>query len=274
MIRSTTLASGRKMGYREEGSGTTLLQVHGIGTGHQNFDLLTPHLAEWLHLLDIDLPGYGESDFGDANRSVTTFANAVAEFIDAMRIAPAHVHGTSMGGAVALALAANHPALVDRLVITCSFARLDRAALVMHETWRSAAAHGGAAALAELTSQQGFSRSFWDRPESAEVKAAFIAAMESTTPSEFLRDLDVMKHLDLEQDVQRIEAETLLLGADEDMMTPVRSAPSGLGMTDLERLIPRARLDVFDQCGHFISIERSRETAERVARFVLEDAGA
>jgi pimeloyl-ACP methyl ester carboxylesterase len=273
-MKHVTLASGRTMAYREEGSGTTLVQVHGLGTGHQNFDLLTPHLAERLHLLDVDLPGYGESDFGDPDRSIASFADAVAEFVDAMGIAPVHVHGTSMGGAVALALAAHNPALVDRLVITCSFARLDRAALVMHDTWRSAAANGGGAALAELTSQQGFSRGFWDRPESADVKAAFVAAMETTTPAEFLRDIDVMTDLDLEEDVRRIEAETLLLGADEDTMTPVRSAPSGLGMTDLERLIPRARLEVLEQCGHFISIERSRETAERIARFVVGEANA
>jgi pimeloyl-ACP methyl ester carboxylesterase len=270
MMRTTILASGFAMAYRDEGDGTMLLQVHGLGTGHQNFDLLTPHLAGRLHVFDVDLPGYGESDFGDANRRIDSFAEAVADFVETMGIGPVHVHGTSMGGAVALTLAARRPELVDRLVITCSFGRLDRAAHVMHDTWRSTGANGGGAALAELTSQQGFSRSFWDRPEAAEVKAAFVAAMETTTPQEFLRDLDTMKEFDLENELSRIQAETLLLGADEDTMTPVRSAPSGIGMTDLERLIPRARLEVLEQCGHFVSIERSRETSDRIAGFVLD----
>jgi pimeloyl-ACP methyl ester carboxylesterase len=243
--------------------------VHGLGTGHQNFDLLTPHLAERMHVIDVDLPGYGDSDFGDPDRGIPSFADAVADFVETMGIGPVHIHGTSMGGAVAMTCAARRPELVDRLVVTCSFGRLDRAAHAMHDTWRSAGANGGSAGLAELTSQQGFSRIFWDRPEAADVQAAFVAAMNTTTPEEFLRDLDAMKYFDLEHELPRIEAETLLLGADEDTMTPVRAAPSGIGMTDLERLIPRARLEVLEQCGHFISIERAPETADRIARFVL-----
>jgi pimeloyl-ACP methyl ester carboxylesterase len=272
VMRTTTLPGGRTIAYREEGDGATLLQVHGLGTGHQNFDLLTPHLAQRLHVLDVDLPGYGDSDFGSTERGIGSFAEAVACFVETMGVGRVHVHGTSMGGAVAMTLAARRPELVDRLVVTCSFGRLDRAAHVMHDTWRSAGTNGGGAGLAELTSQQGFSRSFWDRPEAADVQAAFVSAMETTSPEEFLRDLDAMKHFDLEDELSRIEAATLLLGADEDIMTPVRSAPSGIGMTDLERLIPRAQLEVFEQCGHFISIERARETADRIARFVLDGA--
>src|SRR4051812_13488909 len=102
MMRKTTLASGRTMAYRDEGSGATLLQVHGLGTGHQNFDLLTPHLSQQLHVVDVDLPGYGDSDFGADERGIGSFSEAVADFIETMAIAPVHVHGTSMGGAVAM----------------------------------------------------------------------------------------------------------------------------------------------------------------------------
>ena len=40
-------------------------------------------------------------------------------------------------------------------------------------------------------------------------------------------------------------------------------------MTDLHRLIPDSELDMLENCGHFISIERPAETAQAIADFVL-----
>jgi pimeloyl-ACP methyl ester carboxylesterase len=222
-----------------------------------------------LHVLDIDLPGYGGSDRPAAARTIQEFAEDVAQFIVALGYERVHVHGTSMGGCIALALAADYPQLVQRLVVTCSFARLDRAAHVMHATWRTAAELGGIKALALITCQQGFSRGFWDRPEAADTQAAFIAALSGTTPEDFLRDLGAMQNLDLSSDMNRIKAPTLLLGADEDTIAPVRAARSGLGMLDLQRLIPHSKLEVFTECGHFISIERPAQTASAISEFVL-----
>ena len=269
-IANVTLASGTKVSYREAGAdnATAIVQVHGLGTGHRNYDLLTPRLEPRLHVYDIDLPGYGDSEQAGHARSMSDFAEDVAQFIEALELAPVHLHGTSMGGCIAMVLAGRRPELVDRLVVTCGFARFDHASHVMFDTWRMAAAHGSGE-LALITTQQGFSRSFWDRPESEGTVEAFEAALGGMTPAEFLRDLEAMEHADISGDVARISAPTLLLGADEDVMTPMQAAPSGLGMTDLHTLIPGSVLEVLDECGHFISIERPDDTARAIADFVL-----
>jgi len=84
-----------------------------------------------------------------------------------------------------------------------------------------------------------------------------------------LRDLTAIESVDLEDDMPHVRAPTLLLGADEDVITPLSASPSGIGMTDLERLIPNARLEVLEGCGHFITIERPEDTAARIADWVL-----
>ena len=271
-ISHIKLGSGVSASYREAGNGNpvTIVQVHGLGTGHNNFDLLTPQLSKRLHTYDIDLPGYGESESGPGVRSVGYFAESVAQFIEALDVAPVHVHGTSMGGCVAMVLAARRPELIDRLVISCSFAKFDRASHVIFKTWRLAAA-AGVEALALITSHQGFSRGFWDRPESENTVDAFVYALQGMTPMEFLRDLTLIENVDIRTDAASIRAPTLLLGTDEDIMTPMQSSPSGLGMTDLHRLIPDSRLDMLENCGHFISIERPAETALAIADFLLND---
>lgn len=267
MISEVTLPNGARMSARRAGSGPVLVQVHGIGTGHHNFDLLTPHLANHFSVHDVDLPGYGRSTDVDGLRTIERLADSVAEFVDTLGTAPVHVHGTSFGGLVAMALAADHPELVDRLVLTCSFARLDNAMRAMQRSWQSAAMISGEM-LAEVTTVQGFSRGFWDRPDAPDVQAAFVAAMASSSPDDFLRDLPLMAAIDFSDTATRVVQPTLLLGASEDQMTPVETAPSGIGMTGLAQLIPNASLEVLDGCGHFISIERAVETADSITRFL------
>lgn len=269
-IAQVQLGSGVSASYREAGTENSgsVVQVHGLGTGHNNFDLLTPQLSKRLHTYDIDLPGYGESECAPGERGIDYFADSVAQFIEALELAPVHVHGTSMGGCVAMVLAGRRPELIDRLVITCSFAKFDRASHVIFKTWRMAAA-AGVEALALVTSHQGFSRGFWDRPESEHTVEAFVYALQGMTPMEFLRDLTLIENLDISADAANIRAPTLLLGTDEDIMTPMQSSPSGLGMTDLHRLIPDSKLDMLENCGHFISIERPIETARAIADFLL-----
>lgn len=269
-VTHAKLSSGISTSYREAGPGNpvTVVQIHGLGTGHNNFDLLTPQLSKRLHTYDIDLPGYGESECGPGERGITYFADSAAQFIETLELAPVHVHGTSMGGCVAMVLAGRRPELIDRLVITCSFAKFDRASHVIFKTWRMAAA-AGVEALALVTSHQGFSRGFWDRPGSENTVDAFVYALQGMTPMEFLRDLTLIENVDISTDAANIRAPTLLLGTDEDIMTPVQSSPSGLGMTDLHKLIPNSKLEILENCGHFISIERPEETARAIADFLL-----
>lgn len=268
-IYELSLPSG-PMSYREEGTaGPVLLQIHGLGTGHHNFDLLTPSLATEFLVVDVDLPGYGSTSPLKGTFSIAGLADRVAEFIQARHLGATFVHGTSMGGLVAMTLAAHYPNLVDRLTVTCSFARLDNAMRAMQLSWRSAAEVSGAL-LAEVTSVQGFSRSFWDRPDAAEVQAAFISALDSSSTDAFIRDIPLLQQVDLGETVTKIRAKTLLLGADEDQMTPLQTTPSGLGMTDLARLIPDSTLRVLPACGHFISIERSADAAEEISAFLSQ----
>lgn len=268
LMTSVPLSAGIRMAYREAGEGTTLVQIHGAGTGHKNFDLLTPHLAKKLHVIDVDLPGYGASEDAGHERSVYDFASNVADFVESAGLGRVTVHGSSMGGRIALALASRYPEVVDRLVVSCSFARPDKAALLMRESWKAAASYGGQEALINLTCLQGFSRAFWDRPDCDQIVETFVEAAAMSTPDGFIRDVNrTTKNVDLEPDVARIEAPTLLLAAEEDIMNPLRTAPSGCGMTDLHELIPNSELRILPG-GHFFLFEYPEKIADEIISFV------
>lgn len=109
---------------REHGSGTAaagVVLVHGLGGSALNWVTLMEILGEGAPCLAVDLPGFGLSPPPrDGDYSPAGHARAVAAVIDEWRrrrgITDAvHVMGNSLGGAVALHLAAGRSDLVSTL---------------------------------------------------------------------------------------------------------------------------------------------------------------
>ena len=253
---------------RVAGSGPRLLQIHGVGTGCRNFDLLTPLLTTDFEVFDIDLPGYGDSSPVQHARDPGNYAEDTAAVIKTLDCGPIHVHGTSMGGRIAMALAAEHPSLIQRLIISLAIARLDRAALLMRRTWITAARNGGAEAFLELVTLQGFSRSFWDRNDTDQVMAAFERSFQPGSLDSFGKDVKgTSQGVDLSNVLPKIKAETLLIGADEDIMNPVNPSASGVGFDQMLKMIPNAECCVLAG-GHFLLYEQPALVAGKMNEYL------
>ncbi|MER6115493.1 alpha/beta fold hydrolase [Streptomyces sp. NPDC001743] len=94
------------------------LFVHGLGGSSQNWTALMPLLQDVVNCEAVDLPGFGDSPPpDDGNYSVTGRARAVIRFLDAGGRAPVHLIGNSLGGAVAIRVAAVRPDLVRTLTL-------------------------------------------------------------------------------------------------------------------------------------------------------------
>jgi pimeloyl-ACP methyl ester carboxylesterase len=100
----TLLASDRA------GRGEPLLLLHGIGSTRDDFCALLPRLAEHFDVLSVDLPGHGESPAGQWPPTVAALTDAVAADLDARGLQRVHVLGNSLGGRIAIELAARHRA--------------------------------------------------------------------------------------------------------------------------------------------------------------------
>ena len=117
------------MVYRIDGRGDPVVLIHGLGGDHTSFDdPLRPALLRRFRVLTMDLRGHGRSSHTRRLYTTALFADDVKRLLDKLNISNARVLGTSMGGAVAMILAARHPALVQRLVLVDTWARCDEAA--------------------------------------------------------------------------------------------------------------------------------------------------
>ncbi|EYF07804.1 Alpha/beta hydrolase fold protein [Chondromyces apiculatus DSM 436] len=121
VVRDVT-ASGVRMRVLEAGATTrpTVVLIHDFLTSRLAFEDIIGPLSARFHVLAPDLPGFGESEKPSAARyayGIEAFAEAIADLIAAFGVGRVHVVGHSMGGAVAITLAAGHRELVQRLVV-------------------------------------------------------------------------------------------------------------------------------------------------------------
>ncbi len=101
------------------GAGPAVVMIHGLGGNLLHFDYaLAGRLAGEFRLILVDRPGSGYSSrAAGADATLTTQAAAIAKLIGALGLKHPLVVGHSLGGAVSLALALDHPDCVGGLAL-------------------------------------------------------------------------------------------------------------------------------------------------------------
>ena len=115
---------GHKVHYWEGGAGFPILMLHGVGPGTSimgNFAPVLDPLADRFHVVAVDLIGFGGSD---RNRNepffdVELWVRQACAMLELMPAGPVGVIGHSMGGAMALKVAARSPRVV-KVMTSCS----------------------------------------------------------------------------------------------------------------------------------------------------------
>jgi pimeloyl-ACP methyl ester carboxylesterase len=98
------------------GAGEPVLLIHGFAGDCLSWLANQHELARIASVHAVELPGHGDERLtGEA--TVSAFADAVAASLAEAGIGPVHLIGHSLGGAVAVALAAEHPSLVRSIAL-------------------------------------------------------------------------------------------------------------------------------------------------------------
>ncbi len=110
------LADGSQLAWREWGSGRPVVMLHGWSMSSVVFSEVAALLADEYRLLCPDLPGHGYSD--PLNRySMESMAAAIAQWAERLQLADFALLGWSLGGQVAIELAATCSTRIDRLLL-------------------------------------------------------------------------------------------------------------------------------------------------------------
>jgi pimeloyl-ACP methyl ester carboxylesterase len=107
---------GVRLRYVVAGRGPTVVLLHTLRTQLDMYQRVLPALAKRFKVYALDYPGHGWSDIPKAEYSAEYLITSVARFLDAVEVEEATVVGESIGGTIALALAARRHPRVARVV--------------------------------------------------------------------------------------------------------------------------------------------------------------
>lgn len=275
-----TVVDNRQVHYLEWGSSTApaVLAMHGGGQTAYMFEDIGATLRDARHVIAIDLPGHGESDSLVDTEGVSRqeLAATVPGVLDEFGLRPVAIIGASLGGIVAMTLAAARPELVSAIVLIDVGHRLEPEGvariiefMTKHESFGTLEEAG--AAIAEYlpnrkpSPPERLKRNLRQRPDGRWVWKHSLGRI-SRERMENIRDTDwendILVGLDAEAATIQIPV-LVLRGASSDVL-------SSDGATEVASILPNARVATIASAGHLAAGDNPASTANLIREFLDE----
>ncbi len=111
-------ANGAQVYCEQTGEGKDVLLLHGWGCTTEHFRPIISDMQESYRLTVIDFPGHGKSGRPPEPWGVGDYAKCVKDVLQQLKIEKCSLIAHSFGGRVSLHLAAHHPEMIDKMVLT------------------------------------------------------------------------------------------------------------------------------------------------------------
>ncbi len=268
---------GIKIHYILAGQGDkTVVLVHGGGldTAELSWGQLIPALADQFRVIALDLPGFGESDKPDVQYGIAFFIDVFEKFLDAIHIAKASLVGISMGGAISIGTTLRHPQVVEKLVLVDSYG-LQRKVRMQFLSYLYVRTPGVRSMTYWMLKQRSFikytMKSILKRPGSITDELIDLIHQQVMIPGvakafSDIQDTDMtwkgVKTVYLDQ-LAQIQAKTLIIHGGEDRLVPLACSK------EAQRLIPNAKLEILEGCGHWPQRDHPEEFNRIVREFLM-----
>jgi pimeloyl-ACP methyl ester carboxylesterase len=243
--------------------GAAVVLLHGFTDSWRSFERVLPHVAPSLHVVAVTQRGHGDASRPADGYGLPSFSGDVLELLDALRIERAVIVGHSMGSAVALRFAVDHPERVRGLVLISAAAGV-RGTPAARAHWDHV--------LANLSDPvpRDFLRESTAGDFVVPVPPAVLDAMTDESAKVPLRvwravlDARWRADGDYAAELVNLRAPTLILWGDRDPRCPRAEQDALLAG------IRGSRLVVFEGAGHMLHIEEPERCAREVSAFVHE----
>lgn len=250
--------AGVDLAYTVEGSGEPVVLLTGLGGDGRGWGDQPGRFASEFTTIVPDHPGTGRSGM-PATFSLAQHAEAMAELLRRLGYGPAHLVGSSTGGAMAFLMALDHPDVVRSVSAVSSWARSDDHFRHQFAVRKDILRRGGSWAYAEATALFLFSPSYFvDHYEDVRVWCAIAAKGD---PEVMEKRIDMILEHDVADRLPEIDVPTLVLVGSEDACTPPHHSRT------IADAIPGARLEIIEG-GHLIYKEAPAEFHRVVREFV------
>ena len=244
-----------------------VLQLGGGLFGRHNFGLVNDEFSERFRLLSFDARGYGASDHPREKYTIEGWADDAARLLDAVGLGTVFVHGTSMGGMIAIAFVAKHP---HRTIAACAdvaFAKPDVYRRTLFRVWRRMAETMPWDEFSDHVTTQAVGARFMESPEGESIFQLVRDIVGLNDPYTVRQACLAMEEMDLSPLVPQISRPLLMTNGSHDILCPPDLAPSGLGARRMTELNANVSLVEFPDIGHADLVECPADAVRIVSEF-------
>lgn len=248
--------------YEIHGRGDPLMLITGLGGVGASWGKQIRLFAEAFRTIVPDHRGAGRTSVTEGGYTIERHASDMAETLRALETGPAHIVGTSTGGAIAQVMALDHSDVVRSIVLASTWAKTDAYYKRCLETRKTLVENLGFRAYTEASSLFWWSARYI-REHYGEVVRWEATRLANPADEEVTaKRVEMLIHHDQLDRLGRVRKPVLVIVGKEDMCTPPYFSE------ELARVIPGAKLEILDG-GHFLSLESPDLFHARVRDFLV-----
>lgn len=246
--------------------------IGGLTRDHTIWRRVAPLLEQDFQILLLDNRDVGQSGSYDKMYNISEMAEDVADLVDSLHLSKVNIIGHSLGGFVALHLAATNPDIINTLTL-CSAADKQPETVIKYLTERVAFIEknpDGQATTADKENIINVIKKLYS-PKTLENKDFIeeIIAFETKNPypqsaESFKRQANACINHDAEDLIKKITCPTLMVtGKDDNYYTPevINNVK--------ESKIPHAKIEIIPDASHMIQLEQPIRLAAAIKNFLI-----
>jgi pimeloyl-ACP methyl ester carboxylesterase len=254
---------GRRLAYREAGSGPALLFLHGLGGNSASWEPQFAKFSATHHVVAWDMPGFGDSELLATSPATTHDFSALARHLmEALGIEQAAGIGTSYGAVILADLAQSHPACITGMVLACAvtgMAHLPAERRVqLRETRRAEIEALGQRKFAQTRNStyvgKGLSQAVIDR---------IVDLAGSAQPEGYLQAYGALTESDIFPLLAAIKIPALVVSGADDPIGPARDGAR------IAEAVVDAEYRCIEHVGHYVNLEQADAFNQWVDDFLV-----
>lgn len=258
------LIKGKNIYYEIYGSGEPLVILNGIMMSTSSWSAFIDVLSCNNKLVLVDFVDQGQSDKADEQYSQDFHVEILKDLFEKLNLKKIHLLGISYGGEVAQRFAIKYSEKILSLILSNTTSYTNEFLKDIGKGWIHAAKTYDGSIFFKTTMPYVYSPEFYEKNIDwlKEREKLFSISLQPDWYEGFIRLVISADDLDITKELHKINVPTLIIGAENDITTPVRY------QEDIQKNIKDSKLIVIKGSGHGSMYEKPYEFVSAVCGFI------
>ena len=254
--------NGANLYYEIHGHGPeTMLFSHGLLFNNKMFRDQIDYFKVRYKCVAYDHRGQGQSEVTENGYDMDSIAADAIELIRELQLGPCHMAGLSMGGFVAMRIAARNPELLKSLILIDTSAEPEPNK-IKYNLLKSITKMFGVSAVMGKVMPIVFGQTFLNDPKRKDLVQIWKNELLTNKKTITKAVTGVIDRESVTNELGNIHIPTLIIVGDEDVATPPEKSKN------IKLKIPQARLAIMKGAGHSATIEEPLQVIDAIEVFL------